>query len=178
MLPLLQDRPSASVVGSPWFEYFNSQLDLWSHCWHWGQRSSWHPALDPAAKLLNLLVGPLLVAWHRSVIQTFEDGLSIGADVLVVPEVEGESHRDSINLTKHRLNISCKARGAIISGQVRAPFDIYVVSGLPMSEKAGTPFRGSWLFSLAGHRFQRASLENLLLLPLVPFAQHLDALRT
>src|SRR5260370_31341281 len=51
-----------------------------------------HASFDPAAKLGDLLLGPLSIARHRAVRQPLKDNLSICANFLVVPEVEGELH--------------------------------------------------------------------------------------
>jgi hypothetical protein len=51
-----------------------------------------HPGFDPPAKLSDMLLGPLPVARHRAVREAVKDSLSMLADIMIVPEVEGPTH--------------------------------------------------------------------------------------
>lgn len=52
----------------------------------------WHAGFDPAAKSVDLFLGPLAIARHGAVCKSLEDVPCMRADIVVVPKVEGELH--------------------------------------------------------------------------------------
>ena len=83
-----------------------------------------HAGFDPPAKESDLLLGPLPVARHRPAREAPKDGLSMRADIVVVPEVEVPTHGGSVAGTKQRLDVSCKTGGTPLSSHDGAPFPI------------------------------------------------------
>jgi NAD(P)-dependent dehydrogenase (short-subunit alcohol dehydrogenase family) len=61
--------------------------------------------VDPAAEDGDTLGGPCSVARHRSGLESAEDGVGVGRDVVDRPEIEGEAHRFAVALAKQRLDV-------------------------------------------------------------------------
>jgi hypothetical protein len=57
------------------------------------------PGFDPSPEDCNLLLGPRLVTWHRTIFQALEDVLRMLRNVLPLPEVE-------VGYSEHRSPIS------------------------------------------------------------------------
>jgi hypothetical protein len=81
-----------------------------------------HASFDPPAKEGDLLLGPLPVAGHGIVRETVEDSLRMRADIVIVSEVEGPTHGQSVTHTKQWLDVMCKTGCVLLSGHDRAPF--------------------------------------------------------
>ena len=80
-----------------------------------GTRVAWHvwdcapedlrgfADVDPQAEDGDALGGPCSVAWHRASLESGEDGVGVGRDVLERPEFEGEAHGIAVAVANQRL---------------------------------------------------------------------------
>src|SRR5205823_490450 len=80
--------------------------------------------------------------------------LSMRADMVVVPEVEGPTHGYSVAHTKQRPDVSCKTGGALLSGHDYAP-----LSRSRMSQVCGEAGRSARRISRPRKRSKRCARQ-------------------
>src|SRR6266851_3216286 len=133
-LPFLLGFLSAKVgesheVGNP-YSYITREVLLLA--------LSGHSGFDPTAKAGDLLLGPFPIAGHCALCQPLKNVLGMSADVVVIPEVEGEIHGFPVAFTEQGPDVSCKAGRTVPSGHNRAPFEaVYNAARETIAQMAG-----------------------------------------
>jgi hypothetical protein len=80
------------------------------------------PGVDPPTKEVDPIVGPGLIARHRAVLETSQDGARVLRDVVVLPEIElrDAQHRRAISFPEQRLHVLLEARPSTLDAGAHA----------------------------------------------------------